>query len=572
MIKAWIEPEVSEIDLDVGNLIWHIKPRPFWANNKLSGTESLDQRLFRMAYSVRAISADGRRFDLSTEEARLVIARLSPTQLIEFSTKFNRLEFPGTLFSFDIPSPFAPPHWKRKLSLEDKLSPDNREMIKRAMTFAKAELKDSTISKARSEQGLKVIFQGMEKVKSAEQLDQPKEKYAPSDLYPLKDDTDDEAPDELPVVKPARSFVLADVMTALHSAITSNILIFHGTWGENTIKIRYVGKREVIALHNLYRGVLERERRVCAMAIAGINDTWCISSTRLDPVAVELVESWTGPEVDDFYRVIMQVRDYATSLIPYIEAAPFTKILREFWETNKHKPMWWSEELSGVPGISTVPPLEHIDAFTLACQEEEDELQRLVDDENLALQVSGLSGELSQSIRRRTKEAHSIRTQHINYMLYNEIPQAIQEDPNNVVIPVENSQDDLVAHIEGMSQGKQDFHDLMLSIMRRRKEILSQAHPVTKALTSPAPASRASAFGGGSHFASTEEILAEQAESRSKKAAMDKETYEFSADVSSNIAKQRRRTLLLTGKDPYHKDDQGVDIGPADNIVRQKNF
>ena len=544
-----------------------MKPRSFWDMTKYLDDKQNDLTLSRVAVTMRGITLDGKRFDLTPDQARAVISKLTVPQLMSLNTLFSKLTLGSApSFTMKVPPPLPIPHWKRELKAEDKLAPENRDLINRMVASAHAELADSALSDQRAGEHLETVLQGLEKVQAEEKIT---DKFAPTDLYASKPQED--APPVLPKVE--RHFALAAVLPVLHSVLTSNLLLFPAEWESNKLVFRYVGKRELLALHQLYPELISRERQMCAMSLVSVNGEWCLSSLKTNPLALEVVDSWVEKDIEKIYPKLVNLRDYANSLLPYLEAAPSLRLLRDFWDTNKHYGKWWAEDLTGIPGASLIPPVEHIDAFIRECITEEQEVERLVAEDDLALQVGSMSHDLAVSLQNRLKETQEARNQHVKFMLYNEVPRKIQEDsPNQVHIPAEASQEEMVAHIENMHQGKMDYHDLMLSLLRQRKESMEKLHPQNSPTVSEPPASKGEAYEGGTHYASSAEILDMQRIARDKRRAMDKEIYEFSSEAVENITKNRKRSLLLEGKDPYHETDNSVDLGPASRISRTKNF
>ena len=63
------------------------------------------------------------------------------------------------------------------------------------------------------------------------------------------------------------------------------------------------------------------ERRHCAMAIASLNDDWCLSSIKINPLALEFVDNLTDFEVETLFGILQKIRDYAGFGISLLAAA-----------------------------------------------------------------------------------------------------------------------------------------------------------------------------------------------------------------------------------------------------------
>jgi hypothetical protein len=271
---------------------------------------------------------------------------------------------------------------------------------------------------------------------------------------------------------------------------------------------------------------------------------------------------------------MLGIRVYVESLLPYIEALPFTKLLRDFWDVNHSRQVWWSDNLSGIPGTGSIPPGEHLDLFIQECLLEEKAIKSIEESDHLALQVAGVSAELASSLQKSNQDLIKARSQQINYMLFKEVPELKTEPDGSFALPTEASREELISVAESMLRGKMDYHDLMLTLMKKRKELLKkhQERVENRPLPKPPPKTKEDAFEGGSFYATPTQVAAMKARGQAERDMLDRATLEFSLEAVESITKNRKRDMLIQGIDPYHEDDQSVDFGTAERIIRNSEI
>lgn len=569
----FIQPECQELSFETAGLTWYLKNRPFFETATFLADHQGDLILSKIAAKVSGVSGGSSRHQLSPEQARLVISKLTAPQLMELDLKFKKAvtKFIKRDLSFVVPAPLGLPHWKQPLAAKDRLSSENRGLLDHAIQKAHHELRNPDLAKSRALSNFETVQRGLVKAKQEEADRQEDPTRAYGDLYPMSDQSSPSPLKHTQEVK-ERLFVLSDTLQLLWPIISSNLLTLHGTWAGNSVALRYVSKKEILALNQMVSTQSVRERLFCAMSIVSINDTWCLSSsTHVNPLALSVVDSWAEEDLSRFYDIFSGIRSFAESLMPYIEALPFTKLFRDFWDLNRGRDRWWQECYTGVPGTGTLPPSEHIDLFSQECLLDETAVGKIEADDTLSFQVAGMSHELAQGIQKKNTELVEARGLQINYMLFNEVPEIKETQEGVLALPGETSRDEIISVAQDMLQGKMDFHDTMLAVMRQRKEAM-QTTSFAPPEPLPAPASDADAYEGGSHYATSQEIQEMHRASTAHRVAVDNITLAFSQDVVENIAKARKRSLLIQGVDPYHERDESEDLGRASLISRDKSY
>lgn len=562
-------PEYIEVTIDVAGLKWHIKNRPYFEYAHFLAEHEGDQILSNIATRVCGITGGEKYHALSPEQARVVISKLTTPQLLELDSKVKNIkkQFKASPFKFNIPKPFDKPHWKKPLDAQDRLSSENRHLIDSVIKSAQEELSHPETTEKLVLKNYDTIQRGLKK---AQKDEADSKSRSINDLYPRPEVEDSQTSSKFSKTK-ERSFVLSEVVQAIWPILTLNMYTLSGRWAENSIVLRYVNKKELMALNQMVQDTVEREKQFCALSIASINNRWCFSYGIIDKEVSDFVNSWTEEDMSNYYGILQKIRDYVETLAPYIEALPFTKIFREFWDINRDKNCWWDDSLTGIPGTGKIPPSELIDLFCQECLGEEKALSKIEDDDKLAFQVAGLSQELAQSIQNKNNELIDARSLQINYMLFNEVPKIKETREGVLAIPGENSREEIISVAQDLLKGKLDYHDTMLALLTQRREAMQRASQAP----SPAPTAPESvqdAYEGGSHYATPQEVAAMKRQVASDRAAVDASTLAFSMDVAENISKARKRSLLIQGIDPYHESDESADLGVANVISREKKY
>ncbi len=549
--------ELQDITVEVAGITWHLEARSFWEAAAFI-RKNPDDPLARVASYVRTISAKGRIINVSIDEARAVISRLTSPQLIELQTAFDRvsLAFHFRHFNFSVPALFGEPHWKQARALEDRLGTEQRNIVETLALAAQAELQDEALMQRRVDENLDVVLRGLDKVNLEDELN-PDEDQEPVYIQPVE--------------KPSRSFVLADILNVSWPIITRNLFTVTGSIGDDKLVLRYLSSKELSNLASIIPDDLERERYFCAASIVSINNTWALKEFPPPPEVMAYVLAMNHLEVPLFYEVLLKIKSYVESMLPYVEAMPHIKITHDFWDLWKTRGDWWDSRYTGIPGTGDIPPNELIDTFAHECLIEERAVARMDADETLVMQIAGLSGELANNIQTKNFELHQARQKQINYILFNETPPVETKADGSFSVPGENSQEDLVNVAENAIKGKLDYHDLMVKLLQKRKQLLSDKMRVKQVETTP-QATSTDAFEGGSHYASVQEIQSMHSKIKQIQQEQAAETLEFSLDVVDSISKTRRRALLVQGVDPYNETDQSFEWSPAQRITRTEEI
>ena len=441
--------------IHVANLIWHIGRRSFWDISAYLANITSDLKLAQFAVNILAISTkDGRHHDLTAPQARSVLSRLSSLQLIEFEDRYNEViaKIPTTPLSFDVPKPLPEPHWKTQAA--PRLSKDKEDLLERIMRDAQEELRNEDLLQERVLSNFERVSAELEAQKESEQIPQSVES-----TYDLAETPTSISPTT------TRIFALSTEVDYLHPLITQNLFTITGTRNDIPITLRYVNRKEIMALRHLHALPVEREKWFCAMSIASLNNEWLLASTPPNPKALEFVQSWSDVDVIHFYEILLKIRSFVESLLPYVEALPFIKLFKDFWLTNKTRDQWWKEELTAIPGISKIPPCEHIDLFVQECLLEEKSVKKIESEDTLALQIAGVANELAQSLQDGVRELIRARSLQINYMLFNEAPEVETSSDGSFVVPSESSRDELIKVAKNALSGQLDYHDIMIELL-----------------------------------------------------------------------------------------------------------